>query len=112
MLNVAGSANDPIFFNHHTMIDCLFEQWMEKHNMSSYPSIEVNPQFAGHGYNDCLVPFIPLYTNADMFMRSTEFGYKCSAAENTLFRLYGCIVSDAGVPDNSVHLVISYIHSD
>ena len=84
MLNVAGSANDPIFFNHHTMIDCLFEQWMEKHNMSSYPSIEVNPQFAGHGYNDCLVPFIPLYTNADMFMRSTEFGYKCSAAENTL----------------------------
>ena len=78
MLNVAGSANDPIFFNHHTMIDCLFEKWMETHSdVASYPNAAVNPSFAGHGHDDCLVPFFPLYTNADMFKRSKEFGYSC-----------------------------------
>ena len=78
MLNVAGSANDPLFFNHHTMIDCLFEKWMETHSdEASYPNAAVTPNFAGHGHNDCLVPFFPLYTNADMFKRSNEFGYSC-----------------------------------
>ena len=78
MLNVAGSANDPLFFNHHTMIDCLFERWMEEHSdVTSYPNSPVTPRFAGHGHGDCLVPFIPLYNNSYMFKRSNEFGYTC-----------------------------------
>ena len=83
MGNVAGSPNDPIFFNHHTMIDCLFERWLvlqvERQNTLNYPELpdQKKSAFAGHGPGDCLVPFIPLYTNNDMFKLSTEFGYTC-----------------------------------
>ena len=77
MANVAGSPNDPMFFNHHTMIDCLFQLWLDRHPNQRYPSQQVSPKFAGHGPNDCLVPFIPLYTNNYMFKDSTAFGYRC-----------------------------------
>ena len=77
MGNVAGSPNDPLFFNHHTMIDCLFERWLEDHDQASYPNQPVSSAFAGHGPQDCVVPFFPLYTHQDMFKRSTELGYTC-----------------------------------
>lgn len=79
MGNVAGSPNDPIFFNHHTMIDCLLERWLELQPTLNYPDLpgQQKSAFAGHGPGDCLVPFIPLYTNNDMFKLSTEFGYTC-----------------------------------
>ena len=28
MADVAASPNDPIFINHHTMIDCILEEWL------------------------------------------------------------------------------------
>ena len=77
MANVAGSPNDPMFFNHHTMIDCLFQLWLDRHPNQHYPSLQVPAEFAGHGPNDCLIPFIPLYTNKYMFDNSTAFGYRC-----------------------------------
>ena len=79
MGNVAGSPNDPLFFNHHTMIDCLLERWLERQPTLNYPELpnQQKSAFAGHGPGDCLVPFIPLYTNNDMFKLSTEFGYTC-----------------------------------
>ena len=77
MANVAGSPNDPMFFNHHTMIDCLFQLWLDRHPNQRYPSQQVSPEFAGHGPDDCLVPFIPPYTNNYMFKNSIEFGYRC-----------------------------------
>jgi len=36
-----------------------------------------NRLFAGHGPNDCLVPFFPLYTHLDMHKVGSEFGYQC-----------------------------------
>ena len=59
------------------MIDCLFERWLERHDQASYPSQQISSAFAGHGPQDCVVPFFPLYTHEEMFKRSTEFGYTC-----------------------------------
>jgi tyrosinase len=78
MADVAASPNDPIFINHHTMIDCLMEEWMKCHNSNNdkqYPSsTKINE---GHRKNDYIVPFIPLYTHQDMFKTSKTFGYAC-----------------------------------
>ena len=42
MADVAASPNDPIFINHHAMIDCIFEEWLKFNSQSadpqSYPS--------------------------------------------------------------------------
>ena len=73
------AANDPVFINHHTMIDCLFEQWLENHpnRESQYPPT-LDPKFAGHAPGDCMVPFIPVYTHSEVFSKSaSHYGYSC-----------------------------------
>lgn len=78
MADVAASANDPAFLNHHTMIDCLFEQWLQSQPDSSrFIGPSDDRKFAGHGGNDCIVPFLPLYTHNDMFKKASDFGYSC-----------------------------------
>ena len=119
MGNVAGSPNDPIFFNHHTMIDCLLERWLERQPTLNYPELpgQQKSAFAGHGPGDCLVPFIPLYTNNDMFKLSTEFGYTCDltlqepatsqspppsdGSQSTPDSSQGTPDSSQGIPDSS-----------
>lgn len=78
MGNVGASANDPIFLVHHTFVDCLFEEWLKINyaSASNYPTAGSIPQ--GHGLDDYMVPFFPLYTNRDMFKPSENFGYVCS----------------------------------
>ena len=39
MADVAASPNDPIFINHHTMIDCFLEEWLQGHPDADYPNI-------------------------------------------------------------------------
>ena len=75
MEDVAASPNDPVFINHHTMIDCLFEQWLQKHPTKYV--VPVLKRFAGHSSNDCIVPFIPLFTHQEMFKTADNFGYSC-----------------------------------
>ena len=74
------AANDPVFINHHTMIDCLFEQWLTKNRNRSenmYPA-SLDAQFAGHAAGDCIVPFIPLYKHGEVFLKSADdYGYRC-----------------------------------
>ena len=36
MGNVAASPNDPVFINHHTMIDSIFEQWLQQYPNGKY----------------------------------------------------------------------------
>lgn len=78
MSSVPASANDPIFLNHHTMIDYIFEQWLQNHSNATYtgPNTTLIPKLKGHGPSDVLVPFIPLYTNNMAFMTASEFGYE------------------------------------
>lgn len=80
MADVSASANDPIFINHHTFVDCIFEEWLKRYPNSNYPTESGIPQ--GHQANNYIVPFFPLYTHQDMFKRSDNFGYSCSSLTN------------------------------
>lgn len=77
MADVAASANDPIFINHHTMVDCILEEWMQRNIRNlNYPADQnIN---TGHRRNDYIVPFIPLYTHNMMFKTADNFGYSCN----------------------------------
>ena len=85
MADVAGAANDPIFISHHAMIDNIFEQWLQKNNPTSddfAPSSEqAMNNTKGHGADDVIVPFIPLYTNIQLFQKASEFGYEYDGYE-------------------------------
>ena len=77
MADVAASPNDPIFINHHTMIDCIMEEWINMNTSDvSYPS-NLSITFEGHRENDYIVPFIPLQNHDEMLQTSLIFGYKC-----------------------------------
>ena len=80
MADVAASANDPIFLNHHAMVDCTFETWLQKNPHAEYPTAAEIPQ--GHRKQDYIVPFFPLYKHEDMFRTAEHFGYHCSSASN------------------------------
>ena len=59
------------------MIDCLFEQWLTIHPNRQYPAL-LQAQFAGHAGGDCIVPFIPLFNNSEVFsMSASDFGVSC-----------------------------------
>ena len=75
MANVAASANDPIFLNHHAMVDCIFETWLKKNPNISYPINDAIPR--GHRKQDYIVPFFPLYKHEDMLFTADHFGYSC-----------------------------------
>ena len=75
MGNVAASPNDPVFINHHTMIDSIFEQWLQQYPNGVYGGPKNDSKFAGHSANDCIVPFIPVYRHMDMFQEAENFGY-------------------------------------
>ena len=75
MADVAASANDPIFLNHHAMVDCIFETWLQKNPSAQYPISDEIPK--GHRYDDYIVPFFPLYKHSDMFTTANNFGYQC-----------------------------------
>jgi tyrosinase len=102
MANVAASANDPIFLNHHAMVDCIFEEWLQKNPSAQYPvSNEIRK---GHRSHDYIVPFFPLYTHRDMFHTAEKFGYQCKSGsipcwakvvltlESILFVVCVCII--------------------
>ena len=78
MIDPPIAANDPVFINHHTMIDCLFEQWLKSDkSVKNYP-MTLDAPFAGHAGGDCMVPFIPVYNHGDVFnKRASDFGYSC-----------------------------------
>ena len=72
------AANDPVFINHHTMIDCLFEQWLQSSRSNKQYPRTLDPKFAGHAAGDCIVPFIPVYNHGEVFSKSAnDYGYSC-----------------------------------
>ena len=80
MADVAASANDPIFLNHHAMVDCIFETWLQKNPNARYPiAMDDNSIPPGYKYHDYIVPFFPiaLYKHSDMFTTADKFGYNC-----------------------------------
>lgn len=82
MGHVAASPNDPIFINHHAMIDCIFDEWLKEYNhegsSAKYPEPGDDINKEGHNKNDYIVPFIPVFTHSDMFKTAENFGYGCN----------------------------------
>ena len=93
MIKIPIAANDPLFINHHTMIDCLFEQWLTKHpNRDDMYPTSLDSKFAGHAGGDCMVPFLPVYNHSEVFkMSANDFGYSCGLRS----------FSDSGDPHNT-----------
>ena len=75
MADVRASPNDPVFINHHAMIDLIFEMWLQQHPNASYGGPPINSKFPGHAAGDCAVPFISVYTHSQAFSTSENFGY-------------------------------------
>jgi len=80
MGKITISASDPIFLNHHSMVDSILEKWIVKHRQIAYPTnipAELNGTlFIGHRAEDYIVPFYPLFTHRDMFKEASELGYR------------------------------------
>ena len=76
MGDVASSPNDPIFLNHHAMVDCILEEWLQQNPEATYPESDLIRN--GHRGDDYIVPFIPLYTHSQMFKTADNLGYSCT----------------------------------
>ena len=76
MGDVVASANDPVFVNHHVMVDCILEEWLQRNKDKSYPTSDEIRE--GHRADDYIVPFLPLYMQKDMLQTADYFGYSCS----------------------------------
>ncbi len=77
MGDVPVAANDPIFINHHSMVDYIFEQWLLREYDAPYgPPDTADSKYIGHREHDCLVPFLPLNTHSDLYKKASEFGYE------------------------------------
>ncbi|XP_078514928.1 tyrosinase-like [Lissotriton helveticus] len=70
------SANDPVFWLHHTQMDRLLESWIkfQKANPNSYPENGV----PGQGPNDNVFPALPPIKHKDLLQDSEDFGYSYS----------------------------------
>ena len=76
MAFVASSPNDPVFVNHHIMVDCVLEQWIQRNRDSlSYP--ESDEIREGQRATDYIVSFIQLFMHKDMLKTADNFGYSC-----------------------------------
>ena len=85
---VPSASNDPIFFLHHANIDRLFESWIRKFGNINLPTYSMQSGgHPGHNLNDYLVPFFPLKTNADMYKRSSELGFRYDSLHPTYYNL-------------------------
>ena len=78
----AASPNDPIFINHHTIVDCMLEVWIQRNkDHLDYPTTD-RVRY-GHRAEDYIVPFIPLYKQKDMLVSADNFGYSCTIPETS-----------------------------
>ena len=80
--DVAASPNDPLFIVHHTMIDCILDEWLKRYPDATYPTSPLVRD--GHRPGDYVRSFFPLYTNIELFKRTEEFGYSCSISNITV----------------------------
>ena len=88
-----GSPNDPVFITHHTMIDCMFDEWLRRYPDQEYPDVPLTISTQGHQALSHMVPFFPIYTNAEMFrLAANNFGYYCNLTNLTT----GTNVVDSG----------------
>ena len=89
----SASPNDPIFINHHSMVDCMLEEWIQKYQIGeeAYPTSKRIKK--GHKATDYIVPFIPVYQQREMLVPADKFGYSCSIPDSSVsFHTHSTIV--------------------
>ena len=75
MIDFGSAPNDPLFIIHHTMMDCILEEWTKRHPSSHFPDGPLVRD--GHKKSDYLRTFFPPITNGEVFTDPKEFGYYC-----------------------------------
>ncbi|RCN33518.1 shTK domain protein [Ancylostoma caninum] len=65
MLVTTTATNDPIFFNHHSMIDLIWELWRlaqqsRSNRETAYPADDATCSSANHFANTTMAPFFPM----------------------------------------------------
>ncbi|EPB79862.1 common central domain of tyrosinase [Ancylostoma ceylanicum] len=65
MLVTTTATNDPIFFNHHSMIDLIWEQWRlaqqsRSDRETAYPADDASCSSSNHFANNTMAPFFPM----------------------------------------------------
>ena len=76
MVNSAASPNDPLFLNHHSMVDCILEEWIQRHPDAEYPD-DMPDELRGMRRDDYIVPFFPLVMHGEFLKTADNFGYSC-----------------------------------
>jgi len=56
----------------------MFDEWLKRHPNEEYPDVPLTFSTRGHQAHNYMIPFLPLYTNADMFKLANNFGYYCN----------------------------------
>ena len=102
MADRVASPNDPVFIVHHTMMDCMMDEWLLRHPDQEYPDVPLTFSTKGHQAHSYMIPFFPLHTNAEMFKPARNFGYYCDLPNiNTAnsgtnpkvqFALFNCMI--------------------
>lgn len=69
---VSISANDPLFFSHHSYVDLLFEAWRSNNLNATYPD---DCKVVGSGKHETMPFLFPWRTNNDMYIDIATFGY-------------------------------------
>ena len=85
----AASPNDPVFLNHHTMVDCMLEEWIQRNKDDlDYPMTD-RIRF-GHRAEDYVVPLIPLFKQKDMLVTADNLGYSCNIPDSSVL-IHACV---------------------
>jgi len=108
MYDSVASPNDPVFIIHHTMIDCMFDEWLKRHPDEEYPDVPLTFSTKGHQAHSYMIPFLPLYTNADMFKLANNFGYYCNLPNITTNANVG--VNSGANPNNLQSTVFTWLN--
>jgi len=90
----SGSApSDPLFIFHHTQIDRIFEEYINRYKptLDEFPNTNARP---GHSRFSFLTSFLPLITHAQMFKPSKALGYVYDSFN------FGTMTSDRGPNKN------------
>ena len=76
MGKVPTASNDPIFWLHHSNIDRIYEQWLNRTNVAPFKPESLDYRVSyGHNPDDYLGLLFPPITNIEAHKLAREFGY-------------------------------------
>ena len=74
-----SSPNDPLFYFHHGMVDCILEEWLQSHPDAEYPDDPSQPK--GHRRDAYIIPFFPVVRQNNFLVTGDNFGFSCKLSD-------------------------------